>query len=61
MNQRLFIEIDKMLSNCETTLMHELLSSPSIFLRSVPVGEFIVGATSATPDADTTLAAGSEH
>ena len=29
MNQRLFIVIDKMLSNCGTTLMHELPSSPS--------------------------------
>lgn len=50
MKQRLFIVIDKMLSNCGITLMHELPSSSSIFLRPVPVGEFVVGATSATPD-----------
>lgn len=41
--------------------MHELPSSPSIFLRPVPVGEFVVGDTSATPDADTTFSASCEQ
>ena len=61
MKQRLFIVIDKMLSNCGITLMHELPSSSAIFLRPVPVGEFVVGATSATPDADTTFSSSCEQ
>ena len=39
-----------------------LPSSPSILLlRSVPVGEIIVGASATTSNADATLAAGSEQ
>ena len=53
--------------NAYPALQGELLnsplpSSPSIFLlRSIPVGEIIVGATAATPDADTTFSTGSEQ
>ena len=53
--------------NAYPALQGELLNShlppsPSIFfLRPVPVGELIVGATSATTDGDATLTAGREQ